>query len=781
MYNTKYILGFSNDLNEFYEIFFDFLNYIGGSSAITGADNCLTLRCTGGDENKLFPILGTECIVNILVQESDTISIDDFIAEYDNDVRVTVYKDRNYTKSIYQGFIVVEDNSQPYLDPPFTLSVRALDGLGLLKNVDLTDANGDLFTGIMSIEDWIGNILMKTGQTLDLRVYFPFYTAVGQGLIAPLQQVFLHAMTFQIGEITTTIDPSVDIFLLEMDDCYTALEKIIRCLRCRLFQEDGVWNIVSLYSYADPTGYYFNQSKIDTLIAGVYHFAPWQGGIAVTYNVNVGSDQIIHPAKDDGVLFLKVATQWVKLNYDYNQALDKICNEKLGIIGVELPFYNENIWNFTIDKTFNKNPRTFPNAPVNQLVTMAFDMFCWNHFDGYLSGISAPLLVPGVTATGRAFIRIVYNNLVPTPAGPPTAGYEILRTGILDPSTTPGVFSYVQSSTLLIDANDVLQISMSWRLRAPGAYDFAAGVMAVYLTGDDGTFWALSCINDNASFNSGNTVTNPNFKTEWVQVDDRFALSALLSGTQPAYGGTLYVQTADLSHLDLGTWQNVQVNQTEPADYTGFAQTPINGTVDIYIVNQFGPAANNANEFWFKDLNITIIPYLQGSYLAVKGDYNFSSTDNFIKQYDTETVEISDSPKRYFQGALLDKNSNIIPPTWHRIHQTESFRFTQLMERIVFNNLCHRTQKIEGTFRGLTYVDNADSSIVNQAGFINSYFFSDHPTPTKKFILTSFEKDYTTATGRHVFVEILKDENDDGWLDPAKVGEYLFQYIFLDA
>jgi hypothetical protein len=91
-------------------------------------------------------------------------------------------------------------------------------------------------------------------------------------------------------------------------------------------------------------------------------------------------------------------------------------------------------------------------------------------------------------------------------------------------------------------------------------------------------------------------------------------------------------------------------------------------------------------------------------------------------------------------------------------------------------------EKIEGTFRGLTYVDNVDVSIVRMAGYLNSYFFSDHSTPTKKFILTSFDNNIATGQGRRVFVEILKDENDNGWADPQNgdttSGNYKFQYQF---
>jgi hypothetical protein len=100
------------------------------------------------------------------------------------------------------------------------------------------------------------------------------------------------------------------------------------------------------------------------------------------------------------------------------------------------------------------------------------------------------------------------------------------------------------------------------------------------------------------------------------------------------------------------------------------------------------------------------------------------------------------------------------------------------MERLMFNLLTRQVQKIEGTVRGLIWVDSNFNN--RQAGFMNRYYFTEHPVPTKKFMLTSFEKDLATGQGRHVFVEILADQNDTGFLDPnlPANGTYVFQYVF---
>ena len=185
-----------------------------------------------------------------------------------------------------------------------------------------------------------------------------------------------------------------------------------------------------------------------------------------------------------------------------------------------------------------------------------------------------------------------------------------------------------------------------------------------------------------------------------------------------------------------------------------------------------------AVETWFKNLTVTLYSYILGSYRILKGDYNYSSISDNIKQTESDTVEISDSPKRYNKGALLSTDgTTLLPPSFHRRGITESFRFTQGMERIMWNLLNRIVYKIEGTFKGLLY--QSQDLDLHPAGFMNNYFFVDGDFPTKKFILCSFDRSLATGSGRHVFVEIVNDANSDPFIDPSlSPNSYKFDYIF---
>lgn len=741
MYGNKYILPFTNDLGELYEIYFDFLNYTGASSLLQGTDDVLTLRCTAGDEDKLQPILGTEAMISIWIDQTTSLSIFDLIATIDNQIRVTVYRNENYSSCIFQGFIVVEDNSQPFLDPPFALSVRALDGLGLLKNVDLGDLNNQLYQGPQSVISWIMQILYKTDQTLNLRAYFNFYNTAFNQSVGALEQVYLDASTFYSGGILNpdTTDPTIDVLAEEADDCYTALEKIVRCFRCRLFQENGVWNLVSLYEYLNPIGFTYHEYALGNIVGGLVDVNVVATASAQDYTAAVGKNEMIIPVLEDQMLYLKLATKWLKLTYTYNQAANKIINQDLsgddaeGLgEGTPQPAQDEVISSSVIDSTYN-------NGVAINLQTNAYTCFGYTPMQ---SPAKNNEIQPGLATAldpSNVFVRRVYDTL----------SYELVRFLVVKLLPAPNI-SYAFSTQLLLDTNDILQITFSWRTRSGTSQNGANwSNLLVFLYGDDGSHWALGC------FANGSTSQLP---TKWYQTDENFEA-----------GGAMIAISSD-AIPDTTKWSSVEVNTSTLAGVP-YAQAPVNGRVVILFVTNDGPGT----EFWYKDINVTILPYLNGSFQQVAGDYNYAATNLNIVQTESDDVEISDSPKRYFKGAPILSTGELCTPQWARKGVSESYRFTQAMEYIMYNHLRRIFQKIEGTFRGLIYVPAADPSDERPNGFLCSYAFSDHPVPTKRFILTSFEKNYATGQSKNVYIETLADANDTGWTLPDA---YQFSYIF---
>jgi len=569
---------------------------------------------------------------------------------------------------------------------------------------------------------------------LNLRVYFNFIESSFAVNVGALEQVFLNAITFSQGDAfnAQSTDPTVDVNATAADDCYTALEKIVRCFRCRLFQEDGRWNMVSLYEYLNPAGFSYKEYTLGDPVAGIVPVTVVDAGVNKDYSISIGKDEIIHPVAEDQVLYLKLATKWIKLTYNYDQSQNKVCNQDL----------TEGDRNVTYDETINSAVIDPNIQPAVDLQTFGYDAYCWQHLNGTNNG-GAHNPYPSNPPNSRSFIRAVEDFL----------GYETDRFLVLEPATD-GKLSYMRSSRFRADVADIVQISFSWRTRVDIHFGGSFSAAKLLLYGDDGSFWSLNTAGDGSIPGNGPEwdVTNANF--------------------QQTSGGTPNIGTGLITDSTTN-WQSVTANENisfvNPA-----AKLPVSGTLELLLI--IDPAASGAQEVWFKDITVTVLPYLQGSYRQLKGDYNYSSSNNNIKQTLSEDVEISDSPKRYFKGALLRPDGlSLATPTWKRVGTAESYRFAQLMERIMFNHIYRMNQKIEGTFRGLMYRPADDDTVIIVNGYLGSYAFADHDVPTKRFMLCSFEKNYATGQWRGLFVETLADQNADGFILPDN---YKFSYIF---
>jgi len=735
-YATKYIVNFTNALNEDYEILFDYLNYIGGTPIpLTITDDGLVLRSTAGDEDRLYPILGTECLIKVFVDENTNVGISDLIAEFDLQIRVTVNRIDPSNGNLYmcfQGFVVVEDNSQPFEDRPYILSFRALDGLGLLKTIPFTDTTGVPFNVNLSVVQWLAQLLYRTGQTLNFRTYFNFFHASFAQGSDPLVQTYLNSIAFETGQINLTdVNPADAISRLGTNDCYTALEKIVRCFRCRLFMENGVWHLVNLYDQMNPSGYSYTEYTFGDIASGIVQVSPVARVVNKTYNTTIGKNEMIFPVLNDQQLYLKLSTRWIELTYAYNQALNKIINQDLLDIDISTPnpAYAKVIVSNVIDETGSTFHGRLPDgSPIFfNMNTIGFEPYGWTHENGNYVTPTPP--------DKFAFIRIVQDFL----------GYEFERFMVLETSGTSDTF--LKSTFFRLDVGDTMTVSVDFRTLA-NVSSAILDCMAVLLFGDDGSHYSLSADEN-----------NPSSVTKWVPSGDGFA---------GGYNTVKFDYTAASSPKTF-YWNTINAS----ASFNGIPnQAPVSGTVQILFVSLISSATN---EFWYKNLQITIFPFLSGSFSQLKGDYNYSSTNNNILQTESDNIEISDSPKTYFQGALIQLSGDLLTPEWSRFGVTESLRFTQIMERIMYNLLSRMVYKIEGTFKGVIALDNIDLTILDQAGFINSYYFIDGDFPTKRFILTSFENDIGSGQGRRVYVEVLQDANDTGFAAPDN---YIFSYLF---
>lgn len=665
-YGQKYHLSFTNQINEDYTIYFMRKDYSGGSTALTGSGETLRIK-NNNDDDRFAPILSKEAIIDIDIRETQALGITDFLAVEDDDWNVVIYKQLG-EPAIFNGFLVVEDSSQPLHDRPLQLHLRASDGLPLLKNVPLKMSDGTDFTGLNNITDYIGHILYYINPDIGFKVYFDIFHVDMDTDDCPLEQTQIDCKTFEKDETT---------FL----DMYACLEMLMKSFVCSIEYENGLWHVVNKRQYIKDTFNWWQFSMISNVVtAGA-------SNTGEVIRANIGKNELIKFINKDAVIFYKVASKFAKLTYNYETPKEIICNQQLhrGVknIGLSTPEYD------------------------------AIDPTCWEHIR-WRSELSP---------VNDAYIKRekdVYD-------------YEKERYLILPTETSATGSAQWMSSSFPMGINDKATISVETRL-----FDGYSGgqnslVFYVLLFGDDGTFWTLD---DNG--------TAPNNEGLWVQSDATFGINR--KAISYVYGAS----------DDKTQWVTASV------DSSG---APVNGIVQLVLSeHSFNDFPNRSD---FKNIRIDYHAFVAGGYAPVKGDYNIYEQNLKINKTVDETVNISDSPSRIFKGTLF-VNNLLATPEWFRLGITESLRFTQQMALLKYHFAFVQFQKIEGTLKGLSLLNN---NLNTPSGFLPQYSLTDLNSPTLLYILTSLDINYHSGHWHAVLVECQLN-------GPTTYDTYDFTYLF---
>lgn len=682
-YGTKYRIQFSNQISENYYIFLNRKDYNGDITFITGSSGVLKIKSFNSDDDRFSPILSKECTIGIFINKNETTDITNFISEHDDDWNIVVKRELGQPP-IFEGFLIVEDSSQPLHDRPFEITLRASDGLSLLKDVPLTNVIGEKFEGLHSITNYLGAALYKANPGISYKFYSDIFHLEMDRAKCPYDQMQLDARTFEKDETSA-------------ESCYSVIEKICTDLQCRVFYENGFWHIVSLWQYHKDYGFNY---WIFVMIAGEM--------VQSSYNerdirvAKIGKEELIYAINKDAVIYYKLASKLVKKTFNYEIPSEIVKNQTFKI-GAELAGYQGSY----VDTSVTPNQTIKYNG---------YALNGWMQQRGIVSA-GAPLTYP-------AYIRRetdVYN-------------YERSRFLVLpSQSNNPGTI-FVLSSLFSIGQSDKINISIESRRKNGYSGPENALIFAVLLRGDNGINYTLD---DNAANGLG----------PWIQSNSGFTIN----------GKAIQHNTA--SSENTSEWVTTSVDS---------AACPVNGTIQIVLYEQ--SATRFQNETWYRNLKIEYLPYIMGGYAPVKGDFNVFSQNNNINKTVEETISISDSPKKIIKGAIF-VNNLLASPEWYRIDfPNERARFTQIMAITKYNFVFRQFKKIEGSLKGLSLFNTSQENI--PFGFLPQYYLSDiTDQPNTKFILTSFEIDYHTATWRGVLVAVQVNSTEP-------YDTYDFKYFF---
>lgn len=123
---------------------------------------------------------------------------------------------------LWKGYLNTHQYGSDYKPAPNTIWFNASDGLGLLKNEELT------LSGLQSELDIIIHCIDKIGLDLGYAIAISIWEANHNTALSPLEQTY--------------IDCDVN---FDEDDCYTVLEKILSRYDAEISQVNGRWEIIS--------------------------------------------------------------------------------------------------------------------------------------------------------------------------------------------------------------------------------------------------------------------------------------------------------------------------------------------------------------------------------------------------------------------------------------------------------------------------------------------------------------------------------------------------------
>ena len=403
----------------------------GGELDIEMAENPVTIRVVDNNEDKFTPIRSKSA--EIRIHTTPNVNIMTFGGGGDNQYKVQICINA-VDNIIFEGWLSISDLRQDFQPDPNVLVLTATDGLGFLKDVPLTDINGNQFKGPNRIADYIAGCLAKTGlqKTLIAEMNVKESTQPTNYLGHMYHTIYLDAQTFA---------ESID----EFEDCFSVLEKILGEY-CELSQQKNEWYIRAIdeFDWQNSIQVRFN-----------YNGAIMAALPEVAYNKEIGSNMTLYQMgfmNDDAQVFLQRPYKFVRHLYNFELPNEIPCN-----IDFNRGDFIANLPDEVVDgKTYT---------------VKSYSVDCWDT-------LWSNTTTDDYQGTG-IYIKKLFDEY----------GNEFSHSLNLDANATR--FTFVMSEPIQVRAKDKFNLSLERRLSSDvsGTGTFRDLHVQVRLYGSNGTFW----------------------------------------------------------------------------------------------------------------------------------------------------------------------------------------------------------------------------------------------------------------------------------------------------
>jgi hypothetical protein len=691
--------------------------------------NPLVVSVIDNSKDKLTPVRAKSATIEIKTENG--VDITTFTGGADSRFFVEIFI-KNTGLFIFYGYLVTADIRQPFLPNMQTLVLTAVDGLGLISDVPLTDFDGINPTGKNKIINYLAWALSKTGLDLEIKCInnlrhgsgiltnqAAFSVAAQYIVIAGLHTDFFYAG--QEIEITnsvsndgiyrvTAVDNSGTVTVIYIDATITVIENTVgvvftdtsstthfydtvyldaktfeseigECENCRTVIEKILGEDCVLTQYLG-SWWIYRLDEYDENLFDVITFDPDGTPGAFTedndYGKAIGEMEALRFVLADCDLSRERELGFAKLKFNFQNALEVPCNIDFsrGTIISDTPtqkIYDLECW----DKLYHNGTGDHPSAATIQLFV--------DYVDGY--------------ETSR-YVKF-YDN---------------------------GVFNFIMSDEIPVSQGDKATIDVNRRMESNHGTGGSDYCVQLRLYGDNGTFWTHHGKNASAS---------PDANTAyWQSCDSLFTTNQ-----------KLFVFEVSDDH-----------NDTESiALYSGeVAAVPVSGYIKILVYTS--ALYGGTEDCFIEKVSFDYIPYINGSYQKYSGQHQkvLRGVDGYLNKRERD-VYISDSPKKLFKcDMFLLVNGNYVLTTHFYPYNVFGSNYPgdgychpygEHQIRSVFNQGVYANWVFDGSILGMTD---------EWPDIIHKYSITDaHATTSNRyFVVTGFDQNWKTGIMRCTLIEV---------------------------
>lgn len=235
--NIKYYFTFADYFNNEIKVNILGANFEGTATEVKCTADPLTISYPGDDRNVLKTIFGSEAKINLLSMTD--FQFIDLHTSSGRDYRIDIYKN---DVLFWKGWMLPDLFTEPYVAPPYDVSISARCGLGELKDIDIPETIEELTLAYVS----------------NIKTQYPtLYSIIVHGLrkietnLALKEAINLYHEPETDAIYSPLIQTTVNLEAYDGMSWHDVIDDILKPFGARLYQMSGQWWLVRIKEFKE--------------------------------------------------------------------------------------------------------------------------------------------------------------------------------------------------------------------------------------------------------------------------------------------------------------------------------------------------------------------------------------------------------------------------------------------------------------------------------------------------------------------------------------------------